>query len=117
MSAPQLDQQALSTALVGAFSLSVAAWGWLVRRWVTRADALHRAVSELHTQAAVRDERIGHLVGALDTLRRTVQDQSATVGVIAGAVDKMWITLEAKGVVGPRPSDEALRGVRIGRKP
>jgi hypothetical protein len=106
----------LSTLLVSAFSLSVAAWAWLMRRWVTKVDSLHKDVELLRTQAAVRDERITHLVGAIETLRKTVQDQSATVGVIANAVDKVWITLEAKGLIQPRPSDEVLRGVAKSRK-
>ncbi len=104
----QLDEKLIAPFLVTAFSLIVAAWAWLLRRWVTKADQLHKDVDQLRLQAAVRDERLTHLVGALEVLRRTVQDQAAANGVLAGAVEKMWIVLQAKGLIEARHSDEVL---------
>lgn len=110
-----LDTQTISALIVGVFSLSIATWGWLLRRWVIKSDQLHRDVDQLRRDAAVKDERIANLAGAVETLRRTVSDQATLVAQLAAAVDKLWITLEAKGVVTLRPSDEALRAAK--RKP
>lgn len=105
----------LLTAGAAVLTLQVAAWGWLLRRWVIRSDALHREVETLRTQAAVGQERMANLAGTVETLRRTVSDQAETVAVLSAAVEKLWIVLQAKGLIEPRQSDEALRTSR--RKP
>ncbi len=106
--------QLIMTAVASAFALSTAAWGWLMRRWVARVDALHKDVAALERQAAVRDERMTHLIGAIEVLRRTVQDQAETIGVLKGVVDKFWDVLRAQGLLEARPSDEILSPARRG---
>jgi hypothetical protein len=106
-----LDEKLVAPLLVSVFSLSVAIWSWLMRRWVVRVDALQRSVEDLRLHAAVKDERIGHLTAALDVLRATVGDQAASIGALSAMVHKMWAVLEAQGRVETRHSDDVL-GVR-----
>lgn len=110
-----LTEREIVAALISIFSISLSIWAWTLRRWVSKVDQLHKDVAALAVTAAVRDERMTHLVGALEVLRKTVQDQAASIGVLKMTVDKMWIILEAKGLVEARYSDGELSAVR--RKP
>jgi hypothetical protein len=98
----------LATVLVSVFTLSVGVWGWLMQRWVAKVDSLHRDVASLERQAAVRDERMTHLIGALELLRKSVADLAANQGALTQAVEKMWIVLQTQGLVEPRHSDTIL---------
>lgn len=75
---------------------------WLFKRWVDRVDA------RLDSLAAKVDTMIvGHAVnqGMVETVRRTADQATTTVGVLDKTVTKIWATLEAKGVIGRQPSD------------
>lgn len=109
-----VSERELISGIASLLAGPLAIWAWLLRRWIAKVDALHKDVATLEKHAAVRDERFTHLVGALDMLRKTIQDQSVNIGAITAAVEKMWIVLQAKGLVEARHSDDVLA---IKRKP
>lgn len=92
--------------------LAVAAASWVLRRWVTRVDARLEAIGsqmgDLKLKAAVAEERYAGLLGALDEFRRAAMQTTKDVGRLAGAVDKLWAVLQAKGLVDVRVSDTVL---------
>lgn len=107
------ETKILVAASVSGLSAGASLWAWVIRRWIqkvdSRFDSLSQTISDLKTHSAVRDERLAHLLGALDMLRESIASTTKDVGHLAATVAKMFAVLEAKGVIEQRFSDEVCR--------
>lgn len=72
-------------------------------------EILQHDLSDLKTYKVVAEERFAYVRGADDVLREAVSRTSKDVGALTRAVDKMWIVLQAKGLIETRFSDEATK--------
>lgn len=86
---------------------------WQFKRWVsqveTKLDTLNQTIAQLQTSKAVADERQAHLMGGMELLRGSVDSTSRMVGAMTGSVQKLWLVLQAKGVVEAQHSDQVLK--------
>jgi len=91
---------------------------YMLKRWMDRVEAglksLAAEVVELKVQSGKTTTEQSHLLGGLDLMRRSVSSTDKAVGKLAGAVDKLWDVLNAKGLIKPRSSDGILGKVEGG---
>lgn len=98
-----LSAVAALAASGGAFAL------WAIKRWIDRLDGrldqISQSIGDLKTKAAVSQERHDSLIGGIDHLRRTCQDNAGQIAVLTGSLTKLWSTLEAQRILTGRASD------------
>lgn len=111
----------LKAALGGAAGGTLTTTGVIVlvlRRWVGkvegRIDKLTEAQTAQLTINALMQERQSNLMGAMEILRKSNEATAKTVATLAASVQKMWLVMQAKGVVDPRHSDVVLKDVGKG---